>query len=95
MLELKHEKLPDAPVKKEKSADASDKGRRRRIRCPLCKYEPKKSDRWSCECLHSWNTFDTGGKCPSCGKQWLHTACLRCHQWSRHVDWYEKDEPEA
>lgn len=44
-----------------------------------------------CSCGNLWNTFDTGGQCPSCGKQWEYTQCLSwsCHQWSLHVDWYE------
>ncbi|MBO6934456.1 MAG: hypothetical protein JJ863_05765 [Deltaproteobacteria bacterium] len=68
------------------------KDRRRRIRCPKCGYQPVPSDRWFCECGHSWNTFDTRGRCPACQKQWLRTACLRCHQWSLHEDWYEPEE---
>lgn len=39
-----------------------------------------------------WNTFDTHGVCPACNKQWTETACLRCHQWSYHDDWYEQDD---
>ena len=33
------------------------------IRCPLCDWSPRKEDRWSCDCGHLWNTFDTGGVC--------------------------------
>jgi hypothetical protein len=42
-------------------------GRRRRIRCPLCDWEPRRFDRWECFCGTAWNTFDTGGRCPGCG----------------------------
>ncbi len=61
-----------------------------KIRCPLCQWVPGKSDRWLCDpgCYHHWNTFDTAGLCPSCGKQWDQTACLHCHRWSRHEQWY-------
>jgi hypothetical protein len=61
-----------------------------RIRCPRCAWEPAKDDRWRCEpgCGHVWNTFDTHGVCPGCNTQWAETVCLRCHQWSRHDDWY-------
>ncbi len=61
-----------------------------RIRCPKCTWEPRATDMWSCEsrCRMLWNTFDTGGRCPRCQKQWLVTECLRCHQFSFHVDWY-------
>lgn len=60
-----------------------------RIRCPKCKWQPSKHDRWSCACGHSWNTFDTRGLCPACDAQWRDTACPACHQWSLHDDWYE------
>ena len=67
---------------------------RPRIRCPRCQWEPKKDDRWSCNpgCGHVWNTFDTRGHCPGCGKQWRETACHSCHAWSPHDDWYEQEE---
>ena len=71
-----------------------------RIRCPHCNWQPKRSSRWWClpagspeffmeGCGHAWNTFDTRGKCPSCGYQWRNTSCLACGAWSRHEDWYE------
>jgi hypothetical protein len=64
-----------------------------RIRCPICQWQPRKSDRWFCDpgCLHQWNTFDTAGICPCCGKQWDSTACLNCAGWSPHPDWYESE----
>jgi hypothetical protein len=68
--------------------------RRRRIRCPRCAWEPGRHDLWMCVCLHSWNTFDTRGVCPACGRKWAETQCLRCTQWSPHDDWYE-DERES
>ena len=65
-----------------------------RIRCPQCAWQPRKFDRWLCDpgCHHCWNTFETAGICPGCGKTWDDTACLRCHAWSPHADWYEHDE---
>jgi hypothetical protein len=60
----------------------------RRIRCPKCGWQPTRHHRWWCSCHHSWNTFDTGGVCPACSKQWIDTACHACHKWSKHVDWY-------
>lgn len=75
---------------------SSTRGSGGRIRCPKCHFEPSEHDRWQCSCLHLWNTFLTGGRCPACGLQWEDTACPRCHQWSRHVDWYDFGEgPEA
>lgn len=65
---------------------------RRRIRCPRCGWEPSRQDLWTCSCLHSWNTFDTGGVCPACARKWSETQCPRCNAWSRHEDWHE-DEP--
>ena len=62
------------------------------IRCPRCGWRPRKEDRWWCEpgCHHHWNTFETGGMCPRCSKEWNETACLQCHGWSAHADWYER-----
>ncbi|MEJ7863383.1 MAG: hypothetical protein WKF90_17265 [Pyrinomonadaceae bacterium] len=70
------------------------------IRCPLCEWQPKSSTRWTCgSCGHpeyfydacgtEWNTFATGGKCPSCTHQWKWTMCLRCFGWALHADWYK------
>lgn len=74
-----------------------------RIRCPLCKWRPTASSSWHCGdcaepefffdgCGTVWNTFDTGGRCPGCKHQWRWTSCLRCEEWSRHEDWYAKDD---
>jgi hypothetical protein len=71
-----------------------DRQRRTRIRCPRCAWEPGRHDLWMCVCLHIWNTFDTRGVCPSCGRKWAETQCLRCAEWSPHDDWYE-DERES
>ena len=73
----------------------------RRIRCPLCEWQPAASSRWACldhpgfpeffraGCGTAWNTFDTRGRCPGCSYQWRWTICLRCAGWSLHDDWYE------
>lgn len=66
--------------------------RDRKIRCPRCKWQPRKTDRWSCACGHVWNTFDTRGMCPACDAVWANTQCLSCHQWSAHADWYGDDD---
>jgi len=67
------------------------------IRCPKCSWRPRRDSLWFCNrpyqgdvCGTGWNTFETRGVCPRCRHQWLHTACLSCHQWSLHEDWYEK-----
>ena len=61
-----------------------------KIYCPKCEWKPLDSSRWMCTCLHVWNTFDTGGACPSCGRVWTETQCLACHRWSLHADWYHE-----
>ena len=70
------------------------------IRCPICRWTPDRSSRWTCwDCGHpeyfyngcgtEWNTFDTRGVCPTCSHQWAWTTCLSCWGWSKHEDWYE------
>jgi len=59
-----------------------------RIRCPLCAWPPRPDTLWSCTCRHAWNTFDTGGVCPSCLHQWTSTQCPSCGGWSAHSSWY-------
>ena len=63
-----------------------------KIRCPRCAWRPSQHDRWHCSpgCYCEWNTFATAGVCPQCAKEWAQTACLRCHAWSPHADWYER-----
>src|SRR5438034_7049682 len=60
-----------------------------RISCPLCGWSPANNDLWVCDCGHEWNTFDTGGVCPACLRQWKETQCLRCQRWSLHSEWYQ------
>ena len=78
--------------------DASD-----RIRCPRCAWTPDASSRWCCDyrqspeppfesCGAVWNTFKTAGRCPGCQHQWEWTSCLRCSEYSRHEEWYERDD---
>jgi hypothetical protein len=72
-------------------SDTGSGGGEGRIRCPLCRWEPRAEDRWLCTpCGYSWNTFDTGGVCPGCLKQWTRTVCLSCGRWTMHSDWYPK-----
>ncbi|MEL6615505.1 MAG: hypothetical protein AAFQ43_07195 [Bacteroidota bacterium] len=64
-----------------------------KIACPKCTWEPTASARWTCRGGHSWNAFDTGGTCPACQTTWTRTQCLRCAEWSLHVDWYHDLPP--
>jgi hypothetical protein len=66
-----------------------------RIRCPRCGWQPRKQDRWMCVCLHVWNTFQTRGICPGCGREWSQTQCLSCQQWSPHEDWYVEEDDDG
>jgi hypothetical protein len=77
---------PDPAVVSNVEDDDDQKCGRRRVRCPRCAWEPGRDDLWSCLCLPSWNTFDTGGLCPACGRQWIETQCLRRREWSPHAD---------
>lgn len=67
-----------------------------KIFCPKCKWVPKASDRWMCGsvCRCIWNTFDTCGICPKCGRNWEDTKCLACRGWSPHADWYHELVPD-
>lgn len=66
-----------------------------KVYCPLCSWAPGPHDRWMCvpQCRTVWNTFETNGKCPGCGRRWTETCCLACARWSPHEDWYHDDEP--
>ena len=65
-----------------------------RIRCPKCEWEPDGGPYWECDCGTRWNTFDTMGTCPRCGRKWHDTQCPGpffpggCGAWSPHDDWY-------
>jgi hypothetical protein len=60
------------------------------IHCPACSWQPGPGSVWYCTCSHAWNTFDTGGVCPSCGHAWEKTQCLSCSQWALHREWYHE-----
>jgi hypothetical protein len=62
------------------------------IACPKCDWRPTASDRWRCQCKHMWNTFETHGVCPKCGKVWKETQCRVCQAWSDHEEWYHDDD---
>lgn len=92
----------DEEVRQEIEDKEDDREGAFRIRCPLCSWTPTASSRWSCtsrgtpeppfnSCGTVWNTFDTRGKCPGCGHQWIWTTCLYCRVASRHEEWYEED----
>ena len=92
MLRLLDTDAPDDRGKTEVDDEDETSGDRPRIRCPLCYWVPRASDRWFCYCGCSWNTFETGGCCPECAFQWNETKCLACDRWSKHQLWYARDE---
>lgn len=59
------------------------------ISCPKCQWKPTGHRLWLCTCGHSWDTFDTKGKCPNCHAQWQDTWCPRCERVSPHKEWYK------
>ncbi len=63
------------------------------IECPRCGWRPRPQSRWRCDCGHTWNTFDTRGVCPSCGKNWTTTLCLNCRESPDHQTWYFEKPP--
>ena len=67
-------------------------GGRMYIACPKCDWRPDAGSLWRCSCQHVWNTFQTHGVCPACGKAWKVTQCLVCHAYSDHEDWYHDDD---
>lgn len=79
----------ESVVEKDDSRRESD-DKNVKIRCPKCRWSPRKHDTWACTCGHEWNTFDTGGVCPKCAVRWAETECLACAEWSLHLDWYEE-----
>lgn len=67
-----------------------------KICCPKCEWQPDARDKWLCGangCGHVWNTFETMGRCPNCGKIWQSTQCFSCVRWSKHMDWYHFEPP--
>jgi hypothetical protein len=80
---------PKSPVREPATEQTAETGKGEdRIRCPFCGWTPSARDTWMCSCLHLWNTFDTGGVCPECLKQWMETQCPKCHHWTPHSAWY-------
>ena len=63
-----------------------------KIHCPKCHWEPDGKPYWQCTCGHNWDTFSTGGRCPSCAKVWEETQCIPhaggCDKISPQLDWY-------
>jgi hypothetical protein len=47
--------------------------------CPSCKTAPHIGPNWRCsDCTATFDTFETLGQCPTCGKKFAQTRCLNC-----------------
>jgi citrate lyase gamma subunit len=77
---------PDLAIGTEEQENVAQSGSK--IRCPLCGWQPVPGSVWTCSCGNTWDTFQTGGICPACLKQWDTTDCLGCSRTSPHSDWY-------
>lgn len=66
--------------------------RRMGLRCPSCKVSPPIGPFWGCaNCRQSFDTFETGGRCPHCGAQYDVTACLDCRRSAPQQEWTAGD----
>ncbi len=64
--------------------------------CPSCRAAPLKGTYWRCDdCRQQFDTFEQGGVCPACGKQFAATACLECHNRHALPDWLLQGVPEG
>jgi Zn-dependent protease len=62
--------------------------RRHGLACPTCKTPPPMAELWSCSrCLFVFDTFATGGACPSCGMAFEATNCPDCGQAHPAAEW--------
>jgi Zn-dependent protease len=53
--------------------------RRTGYSCPSCRSAPPLGAFWACgQCGAPFDTFDTGGRCPSCGAVFRETRCVDC-----------------
>jgi Zn-dependent protease len=62
--------------------------RRTGYTCPSCRSAPLLGDVWACgRCGSSFDTFETGGRCPSCGAEFGETRCADCGHSSPIAGW--------
>ena len=62
--------------------------RREGFACPSCGAKPPLGPHWHCgQCKRSFDTFETGAKCPWCQTQFANTMCMDCQKTSALRDW--------
>ena len=62
--------------------------RRLGLACPACHVAPPLGPFWTCnKCATRFDTFETGGICPSCSQRFDKTTCLDCRQQAPIAEW--------
>jgi len=66
--------------------------RRMGVKCPSCGMAPPMGPYWGCaSCQQSFDTFETGGRCPHCGTQYGVNTCLDCRRSASQTEWAAGD----
>ncbi|HUL77509.1 MAG TPA: peptidase M50, partial [Vicinamibacteria bacterium] len=62
--------------------------RRTGFSCPSCRTAPPIGTFWACgRCRTSFDTFETGAVCPTCGATFAETRCVDCGRPSTMAEW--------
>ena len=62
--------------------------RRDGFACPRCHSAPPLGNYWKCrQCGTSFDTFQTGASCPTCGARYDVTTCLDCRESRPMLEW--------
>jgi len=62
--------------------------RRQGFVCPSCHTAPPLGPFWTCnQCSTRFDTFETGGICPSCAARFANTMCLDCRHQAPIAQW--------
>ena len=61
--------------------------------CPACGTNPPMAALWGCTCGAMYDTFATGGACPSCGSAFPTTQCTSCGARYPITQWYKPAFP--
>jgi Zn-dependent protease len=62
--------------------------RRQGFACPSCHTAPPLGPFWTCnKCNTRFDTFETGGICPSCAARFATTTCLDCRHKAAITEW--------